>query len=161
MQHPIWRRPTWLPLVLILGAGLVISLSACAPGGTAGAPQSTSTAAPPQSTSTSASTPTTQGTVNGLVVAGPSCPVERADQPCPPKPVPDRVVMIETTGGKVVTHVTTDQKGRFTVTLAPGTYDLQVLPGASLYPVQRQRQQVTVVVGKTVQVQVMLDSGIR
>lgn len=159
MQHPILRRPTWLPLVLVLGVGLAISISACAPAGTAGTPQSTSTAAPPQSTSTSTST--TQGTVNGLVVASPSCPVEREDQPCPPKPVPDRVVMIETTGGKVVTHVTTDQKGRFTVTLASGTYDLQVLPGSSQYPAQRQRQQVTVIAGKTVQVQVMLDSGIR
>ena len=126
----------------------MMSLSACTPGGTGGALQGTSTATP-------------QGTVKGLVVAGPACPVERADQPCPPKPVPDRLVLIETTGGEVVARVTTDQKGQFTATLPPGTYTLKIPPGSSLYPVQRTEDRVTVVAGQTVQVQIELDSGIR
>ena len=165
MQHPMTRRHACLMAIFALGMGIVISISACAPGGAGvgagstnptGAPQSTSTP-PPQITITA----TSEGTVDGLVVAGPSCPVERAEDPCPPKPVPDRLVVIETPGGKVVTRVTTDQQGHFTVRLAPGTYDLQVPSGSSPYPVQHTRQQVNVVAGQTVQVQVLLDSGIR
>jgi hypothetical protein len=148
MRHPIWRRTACLLLVFVWSGGFVLSLSACTPGGTGGALQGTSTVTP-------------QGTVNGLVVAGPTCPVERADQPCPPKPVPDRLVVIETAGGAVVARVTTDQNGQFTATLPPGTYDLKVPPGSSLYPVQRTKSKVTVIAGQTVQVQVMLDSGIR
>ena len=162
MQHPMMRRNARLMTIFALGVGVVISISACAPGGTGGGanptgtPQGTGTP-PPQITLTA----TSEGTVDGLVVAGPSCPVERAEDPCPPKPVPNRLVVIETPGGTVVARVTTDQKGHFTVRLAPGTYDLQVPPGSSPYPVQHTGQQVTVVAGQTVQVQVMLDSGIR
>jgi hypothetical protein len=134
-------------MVFVLAVGLVMGLSACAPGGTGGAIQG--------------ATITPQGTVNGLVVAGPTCPVERADQPCPPKPVPDRLVLLETAGGQVVARVTTDQNGKFTVTLPPGTYDLKVPAGSNLYPVQRAVSEVTVIAGQTVQVQIMLDSGIR
>src|SRR5258706_12471624 len=36
---------------------------------------------------------TAQGTLHGTVVAGPTCPVERAEDPCPPKPVPGREVV--------------------------------------------------------------------
>ena len=148
MQHPIWRRTVCLLGIFVWGGSFVVGLSACTPGGTGGALQGTSTATP-------------SGTVNGVVVAGPTCPVERADQPCPPKPVPDRLVLIETAGGTVVARVTTDQNGQFTVTLPPGTYDLKVPPGSSLYPVQRTESKVTVVAGQTVHVQIELDSGIR
>ena len=159
MQHPMMRRNARLMTIFALGVGVVISISACVPGGTGVRAESTNPAStpPPQITITA----TSEGTVDGLVVAGPSCPVERAEDPCPPKPVPNRLVIIETPGGTVVARVTTDQKGHFTVRLAPGTYDLQVPPGSSPYPVQHTGQQVTVVAGQTVQVQVMLDSGIR
>lgn len=52
-----------------------------------------------------------QGTLNGEVVAGPTCPVESPDLPCPPKPVPDLQVRIETLDGKLVTTTTADKNG--------------------------------------------------
>jgi hypothetical protein len=87
--------------------------------------------------------------------------VERAEQPCPPKPVPNRVVLVETTKGSVITQVTTDQQGRFTIALPPGTYDLLVASVAGQFPIQRKPQQVTILAGQTQQVQIMLDTGIR
>jgi len=150
MQHYHWRHTTWLMLAFALGVWLVMSLSACAPGGTGTVPQSTATGT------------ASQGIVKGVVMAGPTCPIEKypPDPRCSSRPVPDQKVLFKTPGGVLVTQVTTDKKGKFTVTLPPGTYDLQV-PGARLYQVPQQHLQVTVVAGQTVQIQIMLDTGIR
>jgi hypothetical protein len=75
--------------------------------------------------------------------------------------VPDRLVLITSLRGGGVMRVTTDKQGKFTIMLAPDTYDLQVPPGASPFPVQRLPQQVTLIAGQTVQVTIELDSGIR
>jgi len=58
--------------------------------------------------------------VDGKVVAGPTCPVEQAGHPCPPRPVTDATVTA-TPGGKT-TH--TDANGAFKLSLAPGSYTL-------------------------------------
>jgi hypothetical protein len=142
MQQYSWRRAAWTAIAVALLVGMVTAFVACSP-----APGSVS--AQPQ------------GTLSGTVVAGPTCPVERADQPCPPRPVPNRQVMIETASGTVVTRATTDQNGHFLVTLAPGTYEVRVPPGTSPFPIQRERQAVTIVAGQTVQIQIELDTGIR
>ena len=158
MQRDTQHRTRRLMLALVLGVGTVVGIAACAPGSAGGGVQTPSAGMPPENTATP---PTLQGIVEGLVVAAPACPVERADQPCPPKPVPNREVLVETPGGAVVARVVTDQHGKFTVTLPPGTYILKVPPGASPFPIQQKPQQVTVAAGQTVQVQVVLDSGIR
>ena len=129
-----------LAVIVALMLGIVTVFVACAPG--------------------SASAPA-QGTLSGTVVAGPTCPVERADQPCPPRPVPNRQVMIETASGTVVTSATTDQNGHFQVALAPGTYEVRVAPGTSPFPIQRARQSVTITAGQTLKIQIELDTGIR
>ena len=103
-----------------------------------------------------------QGTLTGTVVAGPSCPVEIAEDPCPPKPVPNREVRIETTGGTLAATVTTDGKGDFTVTLAPGNYVVRVQAGAGLVGMQQTTPpQVQIIAGHTIYVQITLDTGIR
>ncbi len=142
MQHYSWRRAVRQVIVVALTVGIVALFVACSPspGGVGAQPQ---------------------GTLSGTVVAGPTCPVERADQPCPPRPVPNRQVMIETPGGAVVTKATTDQNGRFQVALAPGTYEVQVAPGTSPFPIQRARQSVTITAGQMVKIQIELDTGIR
>ena len=159
MQHHSWRHTTWLMLTFALGAGLVMSLSACAPTGAGVASQNTTTGTSLHSTPTAAGT---KGVVNGVVLASPTCPVEKVppDPRCSPRPVPNQEVVFITLEGVAVARVTTDQHGKFTVTLPPGTYDLQV-PGAKPYPTQQRPQQVTVVAGQTVQIQIMLDTGIR
>jgi hypothetical protein len=103
-----------------------------------------------------------QGTVQGKVVASPACPVERADQPCQPTPVPGRSVSITTPGGTVAATVTTDAQGQFAATLAPGAYVVKVAiitgkPGLR----QLTPGDVTVVAGKTTLITITLDTGIR
>lgn len=61
--------------------------------------------------------------VTGKVVAGPTCPVERADSPCPDRPVDDAKVTARSSSGSTkTTHA--DGNGRFKLSLAPGSYNL-------------------------------------
>ena len=154
----------WLIVGCALAVGILVGVTAFAPRGTGTAsPNSAGATSSSSASATPSTNPGTQskGTLKGLVEASPTCPVERAEQPCAAKPVPDRVVMIETPDGAVVTKATTDQQGQFVVQLAPGTYTLQVVPGAAPYPIQRNSQSVTIEAGQTVQVTIELDTGIR
>ncbi|HEY7124481.1 MAG TPA: carboxypeptidase-like regulatory domain-containing protein [Ktedonobacterales bacterium] len=160
-------RAIGLVLGLVVVMGLLVVLSACAPGSAGVGSQGVvntelpSPTCPAGQAGQPCSSQLPKGTLNGEVLAGPTCPVERAEQPCPPKPVPNRVVLVETTKGSVITQVTTDQQGRFTIALPPGTYDLLVASVAGQFPIQRKPQQVTILAGQTQQVQIMLDTGIR
>lgn len=103
-----------------------------------------------------------QGTLVGDVVAGPTCPVERVGNPCPPRPVPNRQVRIESPTGDVVTTVTTDARGHFSVHLAPGHYVVRV----AIIPGQVGLRQVTpgdvtIVAGQITSITIELDTGIR
>jgi len=105
---------------------------------------------------------TAQGTLHGTVVAGPTCPVERAEDPCPPKPVPGRAVVIASPAGKVVATVTTDGQGHFQVLLAPGNYTVFVVGTAQALGSGRAATvQATVRAGQTTAVTITLDTGIR
>ena len=64
--------------------------------------------------------------VRGRVTAGPTCPVERPDQPCPPNPVHGRVDVLDATG-RTVADATTDDEGRYAISLPSGQYTLRVL----------------------------------
>lgn len=138
-MYPTWGRIARLSMGGAFALAWLVALVACAPTGTT----------------------QSQGTLDGVVEAGPTCPVESVTQPCPPKPVPNRAVLIETSGGSIVAKVTTDQQGRFVVNLAPGTYEIKVVPGITQYPIQRKPQEVTIVAGQTTQVKIELDTGIR
>jgi hypothetical protein len=144
----------WQVLSCTLMVDMLVGLAACAPGNTGVIPQGSANA-------TVAASPTSRGILIGKVVAGPTCPVEAAEQPCPPRSVPNRLVLIETPGGTIVIRVTTDQQGQFRVTLAPGIYRVLVPQDGTRFPIQRTPQQVTVVAGQTIQVLVELDTGIR
>jgi hypothetical protein len=98
--------------------------------------------------------------IQGTVEAGPTCPVERINSPCPPHPLAATVVVLDRRGVEVTRfHSGTD--GRFNVALAPGTYTLVGQPiGASLLP-RPIPTSVTVVFGSYASVNVEYDSGIR
>ena len=90
-------------LAALLGLGLALALAGCASitvsgSGAAG------------TTTPGAGMSGTQGTLAGDVVAGPTCPVERAEDPCPPKAVPNREVEILGANNAVVTTAMTDRK---------------------------------------------------
>lgn len=161
LQRPGWLLPGALFLVVAL-----VGLAACAPGGvgaTGSAANGTTPASTPGATATqgTGNSSANQGTLNGVVLAGPSCPVQTAERPCPPTPVPDRQITIATTAGKVVVTATTDKQGHFSAHLPPGIYVIRVAPNSRTLPIQRVPTVVTIVAGKTLSIQILLDSGIR
>jgi hypothetical protein len=98
--------------------------------------------------------------IQGTVEAGPTCPVERLNSPCPPHPLAATVVVTDSQGAEVTRfHSGTD--GRFKVDLPPGTYTLVGQPiGASMLP-RPIPTTVTVTSGSYAAVNVEYDSGIR
>lgn len=143
-------------LVSVLAAFGLLVLGGCASLSVSGAetPGTSGTALPTASSA--------QGTLSGDVVAGPTCPAERAEDPCPPKAAPNREVQILGASGAVVANVTTDSNGHFSVALAPGTYTL-IVPKK---PGQIGMRQVgdakaNIVAGQVTTIKIELDTGIR
>ena len=99
------------------------------------------------------------GTVAGRVTAGPTCPVERPDHPCPPAAVSATVEARNESGAKVVASAHTDADGGYHFRLRPGVYTLvavtpNALPRCS--PVN-----ITVRVDHTTRAAIPCDTGIR
>jgi len=139
--RPTTRRPYRLAFAYLIAGGIMFLLTACAP--------------------TSIGPGGPQGTLTGDVVAGPTCPVQH-ETPCPQAHVTNRQVTIRNLDGAVVATTTTDAQGHFSVSLSPGTYDVQVaiVPGQiGLH--QTTSGRVTIVAGQTTQIQIVLDTGIR
>ena len=98
--------------------------------------------------------------IQGTVTIGPTCPVERVNSPCPPRPVAVAVVVSNTSGNEV-TRFRSGADGRFKVALAPGRYVL-VGQGPSTASLPRPIPvSVTVTSGSYAVVTVQFDSGIR
>ena len=123
---------------LLLSLALAISLTACG----------ASPAAMP-----------TSG-IQGTVEVGPSCPVERLNSPCPPRPIAATVV-VRNSAGSEVTRFRSDANGQFRVALAPGTYTLVGLAIGSSGMPRPIPSTATVVAGTYTTVNVEYDSGIR
>lgn len=96
--------------------------------------------------------------VFGVVLAGPTCPVETADDPCPPRPV-DAAIDAHDADGDVLASTRTDADGHYSLTLAPGSYTVVATTGAGL-PIC---QAVTIIVtpGPPVRADISCDTGIR
>ncbi len=97
--------------------------------------------------------------VQGVVTAGPQCPVEQLGSPCPDRPFVG-IVRASALDGTVVAETETDDQGRFRVALDPGTYVLAVVtdgggpPTATPQPVQVEE-------GRFTRVTLRVDTGIR
>lgn len=127
-----------MPRLLVLIA-LVIVLAGCGPSHPVAAP----------------------GTgIQGVVESSPTCPVERINSPCPPRPLAATVV-VSNSQGVEVTRFTSGADGHFKVDLAAGRYTLLGEPiGNSPLP-RPIPATATVVQGSYVTVNVEYDSGIR
>jgi hypothetical protein len=106
---------------------------------------------------TPTSVPAAYGIVRGAATAGPTCPVEQAGHPCPPRPVAGAVSARRTDGTTRTTIVGKD--GTYRITVPPGTYTLHVQTG-SLLP-RCPPVKVVVSAGATVQANMLCDTGIR
>ena len=102
------------------------------------------------------------GRVRGTVFLGPQCDVESLTSPCPDLPLADVTVELMTEGEVVDTAISNDA-GRFTLQAEPGSYLLRpVLPPEPLDPTRFAKPvSVTVVAGRTVRADVLVDTGIR
>lgn len=91
---------------------------------------------------------------------GPTCPVQRIDQPCPNRPFAGEVSVRDGSGSQVG-DVHADAAGHFRVDLAPGTYQLVPVSLHPGVPPIGKPQTVTVVSGQYTYVTIEFDSGIR
>jgi hypothetical protein len=133
--------------------------------------------APVSSTSTTAASSTTSGSgrttatqaappllppsglgAYGYVTAGPTCPVEKQGQPCPPRPV-SAAIDAHNESGATVASTTSDSYGRYALALLSGSYTLVVI-APSGWP-RCPNTSVTVLSGSAVRADVSCDTGIR
>jgi len=96
--------------------------------------------------------------IEGLVLIGPQCPVQTAEDPCPDLPF-QAWIQVRKVDGSPVTRIRSGEDGRFRVGLRPGPYILDPDSGDPL-PVAGD---VDVVVrkGAYTSVTVSFDTGIR
>ena len=118
-----------------------------------------STSAPTAAgTTTIAPTPPNGSGVYGVATAGPTCPVERPDKPCPPVPV-SAMITAQDSSGRPVASTRSDTNGKYALGLAPGQYLLTVNTG-NLFP-RCPSTSVTVPAGAAIRVDINCDTGIR
>ena len=110
----------------------------------------------------SASSTTGYGKVHGQVLLGPTCPVERIppDPACAPKPYKTKIQIFTTNvTARPYKIVVTDTAGKFNFSIKSGSYVLHA-KGGSLYP-RCTDLRIKVLAGKTLNVKMACDSGIR
>lgn len=120
----------------VLAVALTLLLLACA--------RSSSPSAPPTG-------------IYGTVTAGPTCPVERADSPCPPRPWSGTVRATDRSGKSY--DVETDAQGNYSLALPPGTYE--VVPVTESALPRGIPTTATVAEGPKQLLDLQLDTGIR
>jgi hypothetical protein len=98
--------------------------------------------------------------IQGVVQAGPTCPVERINSPCPPHPLAATVVVRDAAGHEVA-RARSGADGHFSVDVAPGTYTVVGLNIGSSMPPRPIPASVTVTSGSYTTITVEYDTGIR
>ena len=97
------------------------------------------------------------GVLRGHVTAGPTCPVERIDHPCPPRRV---VATVRARiGARVIASTQSTVDGSYRLELPSGSYTLSAATGA-LLP-RCLSNNVDVVAGTTTELDITCDTGIR
>ena len=67
--------------------------------------------------------------IGGRATAGPTCPVERPNDPaCAPRLVANATMLVTNAAGAEVARFTTDGSGLFRIALAPGEYGVEASP---------------------------------
>ncbi len=122
-------------------------------------PTPTASPGPPTSPPPTAPPPSLAGSgVYGDVSAGPTCPVERAGQPCPPDPVAATVAAVDA-GGRAVASTTSGADGRYALALPAGMFTLVTTTPTALPRCPSVR--VTVTPGAASRADISCDTGIR
>jgi hypothetical protein len=98
-----------------------------------------------------------EGVVTGRVLAAPSCPVQRVDETCPPRPVPGALV-IAFIGSHPRRSTISDQSGTFRLTLSVGRYLIRATSPGGYASTAAEDVNVSTV---PVDITLTVDSGIR
>src|SRR3990170_4056410 len=111
---------------------------------------------------TTSTQPVPRGTVEGLVLAGPICPVETnpPDPACADRPVAGAILLIVDAAGDEAERVVTDSDGSFSISLPAGTYQIEPQPVEG-YQGTAETLTVDVAAGTTGPVTLTYDTGIR
>lgn len=93
-------------------------------------PSPTRYASPTAPAATRTPAPAGASGVEGIVLVGPTCPVERIDSPCPDRPAAVTLAAYvgAPAGGQIAGTAASGADGRFRLALPPGTYTLQRAP---------------------------------
>jgi hypothetical protein len=97
--------------------------------------------------------------VVGTVTAGPVTPVQRVGRPNS-RPLPGASVEA-LRGGDVVAAARSDDRGRYRLTIRPGTYLIRARPPGRFLSKQEPVKTVTVSAGETLTIDFSFDTGIR
>ena len=91
-------------------------------------------------------------------MAGPTCPVERPDMPCPDRPVPDAAVRARASSGHLVGETRTNKDGQFKIKLPAGNFDIEATSD-TVFGCSTERVHVTS--NRYARVRITCDTGIR
>lgn len=109
--------------------------------------------------------PATTGILRGEMSIGPICPVERVDNPCTPTPemYAARKVFVYKSSDKknLVATLTPDADGKFSTTLPVGTYYLDMMHQQGPGGISGVPATIKILDGKTVELSISVDTGIR
>jgi hypothetical protein len=102
------------------------------------------------------------GGIDGRVLAGPTCPVQKEppDPDCADMPVTGAVMVVFDRSGNEVTRVTSNPNGFFQIVLDPGTYRIEPQPVEGLLGTAAPFE-LDIFAGETIEVTVFYDTGIR
>lgn len=96
--------------------------------------------------------------IEGVVLLGPTCPVETPESPCPHRPIEAELTVIGDGSDNVVRLGSSGPDGRFRVSVGPGDYTLSATASGAM---SCDPQDVTVEGGRFTEVTVQCDTGIR
>jgi hypothetical protein len=141
-----------VPRPALLG---LLALAACRQ---PASPPVAATVSPSATPSLSASAAAAVTGLQGTVSAGPTCPVERVDSPCPPRPLSAEVDARDP-AGRLAVMSRSGSDGRYRLLLPPGQYTLTVASSGS-FP-RCPTPTATVVAGRLATFDISCDTGIR
>ncbi len=101
--------------------------------------------------------------IEGVVLLGPTCPVEREppEPGCEDRPYETSLVVTTADQARVVKEFRSDANGTFRVAVAPGTYQIRSAAAADVLPYCSVAEPIIVHAGSYTNVTVSCDSGIR
>jgi hypothetical protein len=115
-------------------------------------------------TFTSKPTDTTSASgIEGTVLLGPTCPVERIppDPNCAPKPYHTNLLVTSNDGSHIIARFNSDDNGKYKVDVPPGDYQILSADSNKLYPRCASDTFIKVLDGKYTSASVSCDTGIR